>query len=203
MNNRMRTSPRRSAAVSVALLGLLAVLTACGADVSGKATDDVAAPQVRTVYVTQTVPVTPLATPETVEPTEVTMPVTQDIPEPTATYSVPTTTVPPTRATVAAPPPPQGSLAKKNAVSTATNYLSFSPFSRSGLIQQLEYEQFSTEDATAAVDSLDTDWNEQAAKSAKNYLDMTSFSRGGLIDQLTYEGYTPAQAEYGVSQTGL
>jgi Host cell surface-exposed lipoprotein len=30
-----------------------------------------------------------------------------------------------------------------------------------------------------------------------------AFSRSGLIQQLEFEGYTPAQAEYGVSQTGL
>ncbi|HEY3575314.1 MAG TPA: Ltp family lipoprotein, partial [Arthrobacter sp.] len=37
----------------------------------------------------------------------------------------------------------------------------------------------------------------------KDYLEYTSFSRAGLIDQLLFEGFTPAQAEYGVSKTGL
>ena len=68
---------------------------------------------------------------------------------------------------------------------------------------QLEYEGFSTEDATWGVDRVSVDWNEQAAKSAKSYLEYTSFSRSGLVDQLLYEGYTAKQAEYGVSQTGL
>jgi len=79
----------------------------------------------------------------------------------------------------------------------------YTAFSRTGLIKQLEYEEYSTEDATWAVDRVTVDWNEQAAKSAKNYLDYSSFSRSGLIDQLIYEGFTPEQAEYGVSQTGL
>ena len=70
-------------------------------------------------------------------------------------------------------------------------------FSRSGLIEQLEYEGFSTEDATYAVDNLNADWNKQAALSAEQYLEMTSFSRSGLIEQLEYEGFTSAQAEYG------
>jgi hypothetical protein len=78
-----------------------------------------------------------------------------------------------------------------------------SGFSRSGLIDQLEYEGYSTEDATAAVDSLGTDYNSEAAESAQQYLDMTGFSRSGLIDQLEYEGFTSEQAEYGVSQAGL
>ncbi|CRK50666.1 Prophage Lp1 protein 5 (Modular protein) (fragment) [Rhodococcus sp. RD6.2] len=49
------------------------------------------------------------------------------------------------------------------------------------------------------MDSLDADWNEQAARSAEQYLDFTSFSKSGLIDQLVYEGYTYAQAEYGAN----
>ncbi len=83
------------------------------------------------------------------------------------------------------------------------DYLDYSAFSASGLIEQLEYEDFSHEDAEYAVFVLDVDWNEQAAKSAAEYLDYSSFSRSGLIDQLLYEGFTPEQAEYGVSTTGL
>lgn len=58
-------------------------------------------------------------------------------------------------------------------------------------------------DATAAVDSLDVDYNEQAAKAAENYLEFTGFSRSGLIEQLVFEGYMQEQATYGVDQTGL
>jgi hypothetical protein len=88
---------------------------------------------------------------------------------------------------------------QRNAIQSAQEYLDMSAFSRTGLIQQLEYEQFSTEDATFAVDSLNVDWNEQAARSAKQYLESSSFSRSGLIDQLVYEGFTRAQAEYGAN----
>ena len=76
------------------------------------------------------------------------------------------------------------------------------PFSYSGLIEQLEYESYSTEDATYAADNCSADWNEQAAKSAKKYLDVMAFSRDGLIEQLMFDGYTQEQAEYGVSQNG-
>lgn len=95
------------------------------------------------------------------------------------------------------------SISKLNAAKTAVSYLRISAFSRDGLIKQLAYEGFSTEDATYGVDVANTDWNLQAAKSAKAYLDLTSFSRSGLIDQLVFEGYTRAQAEYGVNTTGL
>jgi hypothetical protein len=67
----------------------------------------------------------------------------------------------------------------------------------------LEHSDFSTEDATFAVDHITVDWNEQAAKAAEQYLDVSGFSRGGLIDQLEYAGFTPAQAEYGVAAAGL
>jgi hypothetical protein len=105
----------------------------------------------------------------------------------------------PAPAVAPAPAKPQVSSSQRNAVRSAQQYLEFSAFSRSGLIDQLEYEDFSTEDATYAVDSLDADWNEQAARSAEQYLDFTSFSKSGLIDQLVYEGYTYAQAEYGAN----
>lgn len=67
----------------------------------------------------------------------------------------------------------------------------------------MEFEGYSSEDATAAVDSLDIDYNEQAALAAQNYLDFSGFSRSGLIEQLVFEGYTQEQATYGVDQAGL
>ncbi|WP_170163190.1 Ltp family lipoprotein [Bogoriella caseilytica] len=94
------------------------------------------------------------------------------------------------------------SLAQRNAIGSAESYLSFTHFSRSGLISQLEYEDFSTDDATFAVDYIDPDWNEQAAGSAESYLEFTSFSRQGLIDQLLYEGFSQSEAEYGVEAVG-
>ena len=76
-------------------------------------------------------------------------------------------------------------------------------FSRSGLINQLEFEGYTEEDATYGVDALNVDWHEQAAAKADEYLDMMAFSRSGLIDQLVFEGFSQAEAEYGVNTTGL
>ncbi|WP_253861504.1 Ltp family lipoprotein [Mycobacterium asiaticum] len=98
---------------------------------------------------------------------------------------------------------PLSPMSQQNAVAKAKEYLSMSAFSRTGLIDQLEYEGFSTEDATYAVNTIAVDWNQQAAKKAKEYLSMSAFSRSGLLDQLAYEGFTPAQAQYGVAATGL
>jgi len=97
---------------------------------------------------------------------------------------------------------------QKNAVRSAKQYISMSGFSRSGLIDQLSSEYgdgYEVADATAAVDSLTIDWNEQAARSAKQYLDMSGFSCNGLIDQLSSDAgdkYTVEQATFGAEQAG-
>lgn len=96
-------------------------------------------------------------------------------------------------------------LSQQQAVQAAKQYLSLGGgISRKGLIDQLEYDGFSTEDATYAVGNVTVDWNAQAAASARQYLSLGGgISRKGLYDQLIYDGYTPAQAQYGVSTTGL
>lgn len=97
---------------------------------------------------------------------------------------------------------PSVSVSKQNALKSAKSYLSFSAFSRKGLIEQLEYEKYSTEDATYAVDNCGANWNEQALKSAKSYLNTSAFSYSGLKEQLEYEGFTSEQASYGVNNCG-
>lgn len=130
----------------------------------------------------------------------------------------PTSTAAPTAAETQAPQPttaeteaPQPTSApadtatagQKNALRKAESYLEFQAFSRTGLIKQLEFEKFATEDATWAVDHVTVDWKEQAVKKAKSYLDTQAFSRQGLIDQLTFEGFLPEEAEHGVTAAGL
>lgn len=96
-------------------------------------------------------------------------------------------------------------MSQQQAVRKAQDYLDYTAFSRTGLINQLSsFEGFSVSDATFAVDSLDVDWNEQAAKKAADYLDYTSFSHSSLMNQLiSFEGFTPQQAAYGTSAVGL
>lgn len=93
-------------------------------------------------------------------------------------------------------------LGKKNALKTAENYLSFSAFSKKGLIDQLEFEGYTSEEAKYAADNCGANWNEQAAKKAQSYLDFTSFSKQGLIEQLEFEGFTHDQAVYGAKAVG-
>jgi hypothetical protein len=98
---------------------------------------------------------------------------------------------------------PKETAAQENAREAAESYLDLTAYSRSGLIEQLKFEGYSTKDATYGVNAQKADWNKQAAASAQSYLDMTSYSRSGLIEQLMFEGYTRAQAESGVNKVGL
>ena len=97
---------------------------------------------------------------------------------------------------------------QKNAVRSAEQYLSFTGFSRNGLIDQLSSDYgdgYNVNDATIAVDSLRVDWNKQAVRSAKQYLGFQGFSCKGLIEQLSSsygDKYTVSQATYGAQQAG-
>lgn len=99
-------------------------------------------------------------------------------------------------------PTVSATLGERNALDKAYSYLNFMAFSYKGLIEQLEFEGFSHDEAIFGVDHCEADWNEQAALKAAQYLESSSFSRSGLIDQLEFEGFTTEQAEYGVSQVG-
>jgi type IV secretory pathway VirB10-like protein len=94
-------------------------------------------------------------------------------------------------------------LEQANARATAEDYIEYSGFSKSGLIDQLEFEGFSKKDAKYAVNHIDVDWMEQAERTATDYMDYSSFSRSGLIEQLEFEGYTREQAEHGADSVGF
>ena len=85
----------------------------------------------------------------TVAPTTTAAPTTTVAPTTTA---APTTTVAPT--TTAAPTTTvYESVGERNARKSAESYLGYSAFSRSGLIDQLEYEGFTTSQAEYGVDA--------------------------------------------------
>ena len=93
-------------------------------------------------------------------------------------------------------------LGMSNALQSARNYLRVLAFSYTGLMEQLEYEGYSSEEATYAVDNCGADWYEQAVAKAEDYLSVLSFSRSGLINQLEYDGFTSEQAEYAADAVG-
>ena len=52
------------------------------------------------------------------------------------------------------------------------------------MIEQLEFEDFTSEQAIYGVDNCGADWYEQAVKKAKDYLDYTSFSYDVVIKKI-------------------
>lgn len=91
-----------------------------------------------------------------------------------------------------------GTVSQMQALRQAESYLGFAAFSRTGLIEQLEFEGFSVEDATFAVDALEVDWMVQAEAKALDYLEYSAFSETGLVEQLEFEGFSNAEAVHGV-----
>ena len=89
-------------------------------------------------------------------------------------------------------------VSQSNAIKRVRSYLQTSSFSRTRLIQQLEYEGFSETDAIFSVDSQNIDWRNQAILRAKSYLRTSSFSRASLIKQLSFEGFSDSDSVYGV-----
>ncbi len=106
---------------------------------------------------------------------------------------------------------PSLTVSQEQALIAAKGYLADgSGFSYQGLIDQLDSSAgngFSVADATAAVNSLNADYNAQAAIAAKAYAqDGSGFSRASMIAQLdSPDGnkFTPAQAAYGATAAGL
>ena len=94
----------------------------------------------------------------------------------------------------------QPSTGDLNALAQAKRYLSSMHFSRSGLIEQLQYEGYTDSECVYAVDNCGASWKKQAVGKAQDYLKSSSFSRKELVEQLEFEGFTAEEAEYGVSQ---
>lgn len=118
------------------------------------------------------------------------------------TSSATITTTPEPKTTNPPEPTPEVSMEYRNALSAAHSYLNFTAFSYTGLIEQLEYEGYSSEACVYAVDNCGADWNAQALTSARDYLDFSAFSYSGLIEQLEYEGFTSEQSTYAVDNCG-
>ena len=85
---------------------------------------------------------------------------------------------------------------QQKAIAAAKAYLKYTPVSRQQLIEQLQYEDFSQQDAIYGTDHCDVDWNQQAILSATLYLDYTQANTDEIIAQLEYEGFTHDQAAY-------
>ena len=76
------------------------------------------------------------------------------------TFSTPSAVAP----TTTEPPQPSFTPGQENAIAKAESYLNYTGFSKQGLIKQLAYDDFSTADATFAVEHIEAtggvNWNE-------------------------------------------
>lgn len=85
----------------------------------------------------------------------------------------------------------------------AASYLESRIYSRLSLIDALVDVGYRETDATAAIDSLKVDWNDQAVQAAEIYVEKFEFTRTGLIAQLEVDGFESHQAQYGAAAVGL
>ena len=114
----------------------------------------------------------------------------------TATTTIITTTTTTAETTQAV------SLGMQNALKSAKSYIEHLDFSYLDLIEQLEYEKYTHEEAVYGADHCGADWMQEAADCAASYLEHSSFSRQELYEQLLYEQFTPEQAEYALRAVG-
>ncbi len=84
-----------------------------------------------------------------------------------------------------------------NALNEALFQLKYTAFSKQWLKEQLEYQKYSSEAATYAVEHCGADWNEQAVKKARSHLNDSYFTKKKLIEKLEYEGFTATEAKHG------
>lgn len=89
---------------------------------------------------------------------------------------------------------------QSNALKSAESYLKFSSFSYKGLVGQLEFEGYPSDDIQWVMNNIEVDWFDQAFKSAKSYLKFSSFSLDSLIGQLEFEGFTKEEATFGAEK---
>lgn len=79
----------------------------------------------------------------------------------------------------------------------AKQYIHSNPFSRKGLIEQLEFEGCSNDVATYGADHCDADWKEQAARDASYTAEKRDYSPGETLKYLKDKEYTEEEAKYG------
>lgn len=92
---------------------------------------------------------------------------------------------------------------KNNALRSANDYLDTSAFSYEGLIDQLEFEGYTHEEAVYGADACGADWFDQAKRNAREYLqNVGGYSKKGLAEQLEYEKFTHDEAAYGADRSG-
>lgn len=93
-------------------------------------------------------------------------------------------------------------IGEKNCLSDALNYLNLMGYSKSGLIKQLEFDEYSETEIEYALARCGADWNEEALQLAYGYTSAMSMSKTALQEQLIYEGFEESEINYALEQLG-
>jgi hypothetical protein len=96
----------------------------------------------------------------------------------------------------------EGASEQRRAIARAESYTNLMAFSRARLIQQLEFEGFTHNDAQWAVDQLTIDWNEQALKKANSYHSLMSLPPDNIRRLLASEDFSEEQIDYAMTNMG-
>ena len=93
----------------------------------------------------------------------------------------------------------------EDAVTAANRRLSYSNYSKYGLIDALvTFDGFSRETAENAVNSLNVNWTANAIPEAKTKLSYTAYSKAGLIEALvSFDKFDREEAEYAVNSLNI
>ena len=89
---------------------------------------------------------------------------------------------------------------EKNALAAAKLYLSSMPLSYQGVLDQLEFDGYTSSEAQYGADNCGASWKEQAVRSAETYLGTMPLSEKRLREQLSFDGYTDEEVEYAIEK---
>ena len=87
---------------------------------------------------------------------------------------------------------------EKNALAAANLYLSTVPYSYQGLIDQLEFDGYTSSEAKYGADNCKADWKELAKLDALNYLGTMPMSEKKLREQLQFDGFLDDEIDYAI-----
>ena len=89
------------------------------------------------------------------------------------------------------------------AIEAAKDYMNSSRhYTYIALIDQLENDQYTHDEAVFAAEHCGIDWNEEALAVAIDYLEYSPYSYSGLLQQVKHEKFTHEQAVYAVDHCG-
>ena len=97
---------------------------------------------------------------------------------------------------------------QRDAVAEAERFVEYSNMSYLGLIDMLEFLNFTHEEAVFAVDFVEANWFEECADEAKDLIEYSSktedhsYTRDELKSLLEFQGYTEEEVEYGLKAVG-